>query len=206
MNHDADRIVGLYERHARAFAAQRGRGGAFMKRPWLDKFLALVPRSGSVLDLGCGPGEPIARHLIAAGFAVTGVGSSPTMIALCRSSWPDGRWLVADMRGLSLSRRFDGILAWDSFFHLRPEDQRAMFAVFRDHAAPGAALLFTSGPRAGVALGTLFGEPLYHASLDRTTPAPSSPRTALRSSPPCPRIPPAARTPCGWRGEGSIKE
>ena len=30
---------------------------------------------------------------------------------------------------------------------------------------PGAALMF-SGPGAGVALGTLFGEPLYHASLD----------------------------------------
>jgi hypothetical protein len=41
-----------------------------------------------------------------------------------------------------------------------------MFAVFRDHAAPGAALMFTSGPRAGVAKGTLFGEPLHNASLD----------------------------------------
>src|SRR3954469_1600763 len=69
-------------------------------------------------------------------------------------------------RGLSLGQRFDGILAWDSFFHLRPGDQRAMFPVFRDHAAPGASLLFTSGPRAGVAMGEWQGEPLYHASLD----------------------------------------
>ena len=29
--------------------------------------------------------------------------------------------------------RFDGILAWDSFFHLRPDDQRGMFRVFADH-------------------------------------------------------------------------
>jgi SAM-dependent methyltransferase len=160
---DADRIVGLYECHARAFDAARGR--SLMERPWLDKFLALVPRGGSVLDLGCGAGEPIARHLMAAGCAVTGVDASPTMIALCRERFPDGRWLVADMRGLALGRRFDGILAWDSFFHVRAEDQRKMFAVFRDHAAPGAALMFTSAPRAGVALGTFFGEPLYHASL-----------------------------------------
>ena len=97
---------------------------------------------------------------------MTGVDSSPTMIALCRERFSDGRWLVADMRALSLGRRFDGILAWDSFFHLSPDDQRAMFAVFRDHAAPGAALMFTSGPRVGVALGTFEGEPLYHASLD----------------------------------------
>ena len=161
---EADRIIGLYERHAHAFDA--GRGQSLIERPWLDRFLALVPRGGSVLDLGCGAGEPIARHLIAAGRAVTGVDASPAMIALCQSRFPDARWIVADMRGLSLGRRFDGILAWDSFFHLRADDQRKMFAVFRDHAAPGAALLFTSGPRAGVAMGTFEGEPLHHASLD----------------------------------------
>jgi hypothetical protein len=70
------------------------------------------------------------------------------------------------MRVLSLGRRFDGILAWDSFFHLSHDDQRRMFPVFRAHAASGAALLFTSGPAHGVAMGTLGGEPLYHASLD----------------------------------------
>jgi SAM-dependent methyltransferase len=164
MEDDADRIVGLYERHAHAWDAQRGR--ALFERPWLDRFLGLVPQGGSVLDLGCGMGEPIARHLIEAGYAVTGVDASPTMIALCRQRFPEHRWLAADMRGLALGHRFDGILAWDSFFHLRADDQRAMFAVFRDHAAPGAALLFTSGPRAGVAMGTFAGEPLYHASLD----------------------------------------
>jgi hypothetical protein len=70
------------------------------------------------------------------------------------------------MRTLSLGRRFDGILAWDSFFHLRQDDQRNMFPVFRRHAAPNAALMFTSGPRGGVAMGTYQGEPLYHASLE----------------------------------------
>jgi len=164
MADDADRIIELYDRHARAWETQRGR--ELFERPWLDRFLALVPRGGSVLDLGCGSGEPIARTLIEAGFGVTGVDSSPAMIALCESRFPDARWLVADMRGLSLGQRFDGILAWDSFFHLRPDDQRAMFGIFRDHAAPGAALLFTSGPRAGVAMGEWQGEPLYHASLD----------------------------------------
>jgi len=33
------------------------------------------------------------------------------------------------------------------------------------HAAPGAALLFTSGTDDGVAMGTLYGRPLFHASL-----------------------------------------
>jgi hypothetical protein len=70
------------------------------------------------------------------------------------------------MRGLDLGRRFDALIAWDSFFHLEHDDQRAMFAVFARHAAPGALLLFTSGPRAGVAMGEIHGHALYHASLD----------------------------------------
>ena len=70
------------------------------------------------------------------------------------------------MRTLSLDRRFDGILAWDSFFHLCPEDQRRMFPIFRGHAGTKAALLFTSGPAHREAIGTYKGEPLYHASLD----------------------------------------
>jgi hypothetical protein len=69
------------------------------------------------------------------------------------------------MRRLALGRRFDGLLAWNSFFHLTREDQRAMFPVFAAHASPGAALMFTSGPSDGEAIGSFEGEPLYHASL-----------------------------------------
>jgi hypothetical protein len=40
-----------------------------------------------------------------------------------------------------------------------------MFPIFRAHAAPRAALMFTSGTSRGEAIGQLEGEPLYHASL-----------------------------------------
>jgi hypothetical protein len=70
------------------------------------------------------------------------------------------------MRTLSLDERFGGLMAWDSFFHLTPDDQRAMFPVFAAHAAPGAALMFTSGPKFGEAIGSFHGDALYHASLD----------------------------------------
>jgi hypothetical protein len=70
------------------------------------------------------------------------------------------------MRHLSLGRRFHGILAWDSFFHLCPEDQRLMFPLFRRHAAPKAALMFTIGSSHGEVNGAWKGESLYHGSLD----------------------------------------
>jgi predicted TPR repeat methyltransferase len=163
MTDDADRIIPLYDRHALAFDKERSRN--LFERPWLDRFAALVLHGGSILDIGCGMGEPIARYFIETGYALTGVDSSSAMIDLCRARFPLAAWAVADMRTLALGRRFDGILAWDSFFHLGKNDQRAMFAVFGAHAAPGAALMFTSGPRDGEAIGTFHGEPLYHASL-----------------------------------------
>ena len=70
------------------------------------------------------------------------------------------------MRTLQLDRTFNGIIAWDSFFHLSQSDQRRMFAIFTRHAATGAALMFTSGPSAGEVVGSYRGDPLYHASLD----------------------------------------
>jgi len=124
-----------------------------------------VPHGGSILDIGCASGEPISRYVIEAGYEHSGVDSSPAMIGLCRGRFPNNDWIVADMRTLSLGRRFTGILAWDSFFHLSPDDQRNMFPIFREHAAPNAALMFTSGPHAGVAMGTYQSKPLYHASL-----------------------------------------
>jgi SAM-dependent methyltransferase len=163
---DAERIIDIYERHADAWVEARLRESSLYEREWLDRFCALVPPSGSVLDLGCGAGEPIARYVGECGYAVTGVDSSPAMIGKFRGRLPGQQALIADMRTLSLGRRFHGILAWDSFFHLNHEDQRRMFPIFRAHAASCAALMFTSGPAYGEANGRLEGEPLYHASLD----------------------------------------
>jgi trans-aconitate methyltransferase len=164
MTSEAEQIVGLYQRHARAWAADRG--NKLFEKAWLDRFLALFPANSRILDIGCGSAEPIDRYFIENGCCVTGVDSSPELIAICKGHFPSQDWQIADMRTLSLDHTFNGILAWDSFFHLCPSDQRQMFPIFGKHAAPRAALMFTSGTSHGVAMGTYRGEPLYHASLD----------------------------------------
>ncbi len=162
MTYDSE-IIDLYERHAHAYDRDRGRG--LQEKDWLDAFLQHVRPAGTVLDVGCGMGEPIARYLLDNGCAVVGIDSSPSLIELCRTRLPHGEWLVADMRRLELHRRFDGIIAWDSFFHLGAEDQRTMFERFAAHAAAAAPLLFTSGSAEGVAIGCYHGDRLHHASL-----------------------------------------
>jgi 2-polyprenyl-3-methyl-5-hydroxy-6-metoxy-1,4-benzoquinol methylase len=128
--------------------------------------LRFVRSGGSILDVGCGSGEPIARLFIERGYEVAGVDSSPSLIDICKRRFPKQHWIVTDMRVLDLNARFEGIIAWDSLFHLCPEDQRRVFPLFRKHSAPNAALLFTSGPASGDAIGEYRGEPLYHGSLD----------------------------------------
>jgi trans-aconitate methyltransferase len=162
---DADKIIALYERHAAAYARDRGTK-LLDEKAWLDRFLALFRRQAQILDLGCGTAEPMGRYFIEKDHAVTGVDSSETLIKMCSDKFPDQSWILADMRTLSLERTFNGILAWDSFFHLCPDDQRRMFPIFKSHAVSGAALMFTSGPSYGEAIGSYCGEPLYHASLD----------------------------------------
>jgi 2-polyprenyl-3-methyl-5-hydroxy-6-metoxy-1,4-benzoquinol methylase len=161
----SDSIIGHYERHAVSWDGDR-RNGGWNDKPWHERFVSELPNGGMVLDLGCGGGSPVALNLIERGFHVTGVDSSPTLIALCNRRMPNEEWIAGEMRQLSLGRRFDGILAWDSFFHLKPDDQRGMFQVFAQHAAASAVLMFNTGPSHGEAIGSYRGDPLYHASLD----------------------------------------
>jgi SAM-dependent methyltransferase len=165
MDDAAGRIVVHYERHAMSWDADR-RTAAWIDKPYIERFLNFLPGGAAVLDVGCGGGAPVALHMVAHGFHVTGVDSSPTLISLCRTRMPHQEWIVADMRSLALGRRFDGILAWDSFFHLRHDDQRRMFRSFAAHSAADGILMFNAGFSQGEALGPYRGDPLYHASLD----------------------------------------
>jgi trans-aconitate methyltransferase len=146
-----ERIIGLYEENAAAWDETRGRDLHTSEREPIEMFLRLLRPGGTVLDLGCGTGDPIARLLLERGCRVTGVDSSPSLLAIARERLPEGEWLVGDLRTLDLDRRFDAVLAWHSFFHLSIEDQRATIPRLAAHAAPGAALCFTSGPRHGEA-------------------------------------------------------
>jgi SAM-dependent methyltransferase len=164
----AEQMRGVYDRHGAAFDAMRTR--ALGEEGWLLRVAAALPPGGEVLDLGCGAGEPVAAWFIARGYGLTGVDYSRTMLDIARRRFPERAsprvaWLLADMRVVDLGRSVDGIVGWDSFFHLDPGDQRRTLAGVAAHLRPGGALLLTVGPDPGVAIGSVGGEPVYHASL-----------------------------------------
>ena len=161
----AQNIIEIYKKHARAWTELRG--DFLYEKAWLDLFLTLIPAHPTLLDLGCGSGKPIADYLIQQGHTLIGVDSSDVMIAMAQKNFPKQTWVQADMRTVELDQKFNAILAWDSFFHLTPDDQRQMFAQFAQFSVANTALMFTSGPTAGEVMGDMFGDALYHASLSQ---------------------------------------
>jgi SAM-dependent methyltransferase len=168
----ASRIVGLYSGKAGGWIADRRRtlgrdGPGLTEAGWFERFMAALPPGGAVLDVGCGAGWPVAAALIERGFKMTGVDPAPGLLAHAAETLPTGEWLAGDMRTLDLGeRRFDGLLAWHSLFHLSPADQRIALPRILSHAAETCIFMTSSGPAEGELIGEWRGEPLYHGSLD----------------------------------------
>ncbi|MEL4106379.1 class I SAM-dependent methyltransferase [Oscillospiraceae bacterium WX1] len=86
--------------------------------PTLRQFLALLPPSPHVLDLGCGAGYESMR-LNKLGAKVTGVDISDEAIKIARQKNPNIRFEIQDFRKLSYDLgRFDGVAAIASLIHV----------------------------------------------------------------------------------------
>lgn len=136
-----------------------------MELEYLNFVVNAIPARGSILDLGCGTGEPIAKFFLEQGFHVTGVDGSQKMIELCKKRFPEAKWLVSDMRDIKLQQQFDAVFAWHSLFHLDYDSQRRMFKLINAHLKPDGLLVFTSGDAEGETWSNNGGQNLYHASL-----------------------------------------
>jgi len=104
-----------------------------------------VRPGGAVLDLGCGPGDPMTRILVDAGLAVYGVDASPRMVAAFRSRFPGvpvecGSVEQSDLFG----REFDGVIAWGLVFLLQPEAQAQLIGKVAHVLVPDGRFLFTA--------------------------------------------------------------
>lgn len=167
----ADYLPIIYKRYAKAWRKLRAES-PFIEKAWLDRFLSMISKTESaaereMLDLGSGDGYPIAHYLIEEGYSITGVDITKAFIKAAQKNFKGmpAEWVLADMRDITFDKTFSGIIAWDSYFHLPPNDQVALFKKFERYCAPGAPLLITTGADAGEAIGEFNGHDLYHASL-----------------------------------------
>ncbi|MDE3197413.1 MAG: methyltransferase domain-containing protein, partial [Acidobacteriota bacterium] len=88
----------------------------------------LAPEAGErVLDLGCGTGH-LTAGIAARGAEVTGVDSSPSMIALARQNFPRLRFQLCDARDLRFEEPFDAVFS-NAVLHWIPEADRVAASV-----------------------------------------------------------------------------
>jgi cyclopropane fatty-acyl-phospholipid synthase-like methyltransferase len=132
-----------YDRIAEAYATQRD---TFKSLPYLERFAAMLPPGGRVLDIGCGAGLPAARYLVEHGFGVTGIDISPRMVELARKNVPAGVFEVRDLLSLQHAEyAVAGIVALYSVFHVSRDEHESLFRVLRSYLREGGALLVTMG-------------------------------------------------------------
>jgi len=156
--HEYDLIADWYA------TERRGPGGV----PELESLITSLPQGASVLDVGCGNGVPLTTKLLAAGFTVIGVDSSPRMLERFRTNCPGTLSICAPIQSAEVEGRlFDAAVAWGVLFHLPHDEQRKAIAKIASALKPGGLFLFTSGDEDGDKEGDpMNGVPFHYWSFN----------------------------------------
>jgi predicted N-acetyltransferase YhbS len=104
-----------------------------------------LPRSASVLDLGCGSGLPITKVLVDEGLDVHAIDAAPSMVAAFRANFPLTPVACEPVVDSSFfGRTFQAVIAWGLVFLLPPQEQCVLVRKIAAALVPGGRLLFTS--------------------------------------------------------------
>ena len=101
----------------------------------------LVGLEGTVLDVGCGPGQWSA-HLHSLGVEVVGIDLVPEFIAHARWRHPDVEFRLGSMTDLDVpDGAAAGVLAWFSTIHLPPHELEQVLGRLHRALEPGGTLV-----------------------------------------------------------------
>ena len=137
----------------------------------LEKFLLLLePKERdqgkvSILDVGCGTGLPLMKRMVDFGADVIGVDISSEMVRKAKANVPGASIIEGDILTLAFEETFDGVLAWDSLFHLPLDHQEQAIRNIASLLKPNGVFLFTAGGSEGELRSTMFDTEFYYSSL-----------------------------------------
>jgi cyclopropane fatty-acyl-phospholipid synthase-like methyltransferase len=130
-------------------------------------FAEMVVPEGHILDIGCGTGHPIDTYLIEQGFKVTGIDFTENLLQMAIDrQLPNTSFILCDFFDYNPDEKYDGIIAFDSFFHFPKEKQHTIYSRISQWMLPGAPLLFTHGAKEGEITDSMYGEKFYYSCLD----------------------------------------
>jgi SAM-dependent methyltransferase len=128
-------------------------GGATKYQAWLSELREAIPAGGTVLDLGCGSGLPVALNLTEAGFAVTGVDISDVQISRARELVPQAEFIRADVTTARFEpESFDAVVTFYALIHIPVEEHLPLLAKVAAWLRPGGLFVATTGHTAWTGL------------------------------------------------------
>ena len=147
---------------------------AYVKRvlPYVNQILEGLPAGAKVLDLGCGNGDPIAKHLVERGVHITCVDESIEMLKFARQTVPEVEFIHANMVNVELTETFDAAIAWDSMFHVERKHHAQIYQKLSNALKVGGRLLSSVGGSAPSEdesvesfTSEMFGQPFYYSGF-----------------------------------------
>ena len=107
-------------------------------RPCADLIARIAIDPKDIVDLGCGPGNSTEQlHARWPEAKITGVDSSPEMLAVARKNHPDWSWQQSDVSSWSPGRTFDLVFS-NATLHWVKDHARLLPRLFTFVAAGGA--------------------------------------------------------------------
>lgn len=132
-----------YEAHAQEFMKYRERSeiGVSTVLAWSHS----LPSQASILDLGCGSGQPIAIALARAGFEMHGIDTSTTLVKAYREKLPQAQVMCESVEDSTFfHRQFDAVIAIGLMFLLDENVQTQLIQKVASHLRNGGQFLFTA--------------------------------------------------------------
>ena len=134
----------------------------------IKEFIELLPKQSKVLDIGCGTGQPIVEYLSKEGFYVTGIDISSKMIEVANKlNLPNTTFLEQDILEYVNEDKFDGIIAFDSIFHIEESKQKEVFKTISNLLKNEGYFIFTHGLEQGTIKGSMFNNEFIYSALSK---------------------------------------
>jgi ubiquinone/menaquinone biosynthesis C-methylase UbiE len=129
---------------------------------WIKELLDRLEPSSSVLDLGCGSGDP-ADIEIAKKHKVTGVDISQTQINLARRKVPNGHFIHGDAASVDFpSASFDAVISFYALEHIpRGEHGSVLGHIYQWLKAGGYLLISMEAGDYDDVMGEWLGVPMF---------------------------------------------
>jgi 2-polyprenyl-3-methyl-5-hydroxy-6-metoxy-1,4-benzoquinol methylase len=141
--------------------------------PWLSDLCERIPAGGTVLDLGCGSGVPVARSLADAGYRVTGIDISEVQVRRARERVPQAEFIQVDATAASFDdASFDAVVSLYALIHIPLSEQPPLLHKVATWLRPGGWFVATTGHRAWTGVDENWlggGAPMWWSHTDAAT-------------------------------------